>query len=87
MIALVRTVEDKTKLLCARAVMNLITDTNIDSLKEAGVIRVFACIAAVTNPNTQNQCAQGFLTFTTTEDRRDDICSRRPVLQVSDICV
>ena len=81
MIALVRTVEDKTKLLCARAVMNLITDVSIDSLKEAGVIRVFACIAAVTNQNTQNQCAQGFLTFTTTSDRRDDICSRRPVLQ------
>ena len=81
LIALVRTVEDKTKLLCARAVMNLLSDANIDSLKEAGVIRVFASIAAVLNINTQIQCAQGFLIFSITEARRDDVCSRRPVLQ------
>eukprot|EP00605_Chrysophyceae_sp_TOSAG23-4_P002392 GSChrysophyteH1.ASY1.ANO1.2648.1 assembled CDS len=81
LIALVRTVEDKTKLLCARAVMNLLSDKNIDALKEAGVIRVFASIAAVLNHSTQIQCAQGFLIFSVTEARRDDVCSRRPVLQ------
>ena len=81
LIALVRTVEDKTKMLCARAIMNMISDDNIDSLKEAGVIRVFASIAAVLNHTTQNQCAQGFLIFSTTEERRDDVCSRKPVMQ------
>jgi len=81
LIALVRTVEDKTKMLCARAIMNMISDENIDSLKEAGVIRVFASIAAVMNHTTQNQCAQGFLIFSTTEERRDDVCSRKPVMQ------
>jgi hypothetical protein len=54
LIALVRTVEDKTKMLCARAIMNMITDANIDSLKEAGAIRVFASIAAVLNHTTQS---------------------------------
>ena len=81
LIALVRTVEDKTKLLCARAVMNLLSDKNIDALKEAGVIRVFASISAVLNHNVQIQCSQGFLIFSVTEARRDDVCSRRPVLQ------
>lgn len=81
MIALVRTVEDKTKLICARSVMNLISDDNIEALKEAGAIRVFASIATVNNQHINNQCAQGFLIFTTTPARREDICNRRPAMQ------
>ncbi len=81
LIALVRTVEDKTKMLCARAIMNMISDSNIDALKEAGVVRVFASIAAIMNHTTQNQCAQGYLIFSTTKERREDVCSRKPVMQ------
>ena len=41
LIALVRTVKDRTKLICARAVMNLMSDDTIEALKTAGAIRVF----------------------------------------------
>lgn len=81
LIALVRTVKDKTKLVCARAVMNLMSDGTIEALKSAGAIRVFASIAAVPDTHINDQCAQGFLIFTTTAMRREDICSRKAVLQ------
>ena len=81
LIALVRTVMDKTKLICARAVMNLMSDDTIESLKTAGAIRVFAAIAAVQDTYINDQCAQGFLVFTTTPQRREDICARNSVLK------
>ena len=64
LIALVRTVKDKTKRICARAVMNLMSDRTIEALKTAGAIRVFASIAAVPDSVINDQCAQGFLIFT-----------------------
>lgn len=81
LIALVRTVKDRTKLICARAVMNLMSDDTIEALKAAGAIRVFASIAAVQDTNINDQCAQGFLVFTTTPQRREDICARNSVLK------
>ena len=81
MIALVRSVSSKTKQLCARAVLNLITDENIAALKESGSTRIFGAIANSSSAVIQGICAQGFLLMSTTQERRDDLVTRRPVLQ------
>ena len=81
MIALVRSVASKTKQLCARALLNLISEENIAALKEAGATRVFAAISSSPHAMVQHICAQGFLLFSSTANRRDDLVTRRPVLQ------
>lgn len=81
MIALVRSVSPKTKHLCARALLNFTTDENVPALKEAGATRVFAAISGYPAVPIQYICAQGFLLFSATSERRDDLVTRRPVLQ------
>lgn len=81
MISLVRAVAHSTKQLCARALLNLITDDNLDAIKEAGAIRIFSTLSTIPNLPTQNICAKGFLLFTTTSTRREELIQRRAVLQ------
>lgn len=80
MISLVRAVANTTKQLCARALLNLLEDKNIDELKAAGAVRVFATLSSIDNLPIQNICARAFLIFTGTESKREDIISRRAVL-------
>lgn len=81
MIALVRSVASKTKQLCACALLNLVSEDNTAALKEAGATRVFAAISSSPQAAAQHICAQGFLLFSATATRRDDLVTRRPVLQ------
>jgi hypothetical protein len=80
MISLVRAVANTTKQLCARALLNLLADSNIEALKAAGAVRVFATMSAIENLPIQNICARAFLIFTGNESMREDIVSRLPVL-------
>jgi hypothetical protein len=80
MISCVRAVANTTKQLCARALLNLLEDSNIEALKVAGAVRVFATLSAIDNLPIQNICARAFLIFTGTETMREDIVSRMPVI-------
>jgi hypothetical protein len=80
MISLVRAVANTTKQLCARALLNLLEDANIEALKAAGAVRVFATLSAIDNLPIQNICARAFLIFTGNESMREDIVSRLPVV-------
>ena len=59
-----------TKKLCARSLLNLLTDENLKSLNESGAIRIFSSLSTIPSPATQNICARGFLIFTGTDDKR-----------------
>lgn len=80
MISLVRAVGNKTKLLCTRALLNLMNEQNIPALKTSGAIRIFTTISQIDYVEAQLTCAKGFLSFTTTDARREDFCSRRAAL-------
>ena len=79
-ISLVRTISPITKQLCARALLNLLTDDNLPALKEASAIRIFGTLSYVDNIPTQNICARGFLIFTATEDRRLSLKDRPAIM-------
>jgi hypothetical protein len=80
MISCVRAVANTTKQLCARALLNLLEDANIEALKAAGAVRVFATLSAIDNLPIQNICARAFLIFTGSAAMREDIVSRLPVI-------
>jgi hypothetical protein len=69
-ISLVRSISATTKQLCARSLLNLLTDENLKELNDAGAIRIFASLSTIDSQGTQNICARGFLIFTGTEDKR-----------------
>ena len=80
MISLVRAVGSKTKLLCTRALLNLMNESNIPALRASGAIRIFTTISQIDYAEAQLTCAKGFLSFTATDSRREDFCSRRAAL-------
>ena len=80
MISLVRSVGIITKQLCAKALLNLITDNNIPALRESGAIRVFATLSSLNDQLIRNICARGFLLFTITPARCEELIQRRAVL-------
>lgn len=81
MIALVRSVGSNTKLLCCRALLNLISDNSIEAIKASGAVRVFATLSQINNLDIQLTCAKGFLVYTHGWNRREDLVSRWAVLQ------
>ena len=64
MISLVRTVSDSTKLICAKALLNLITDSNLSAMESSGAIRVFATLSTRPNLELQQICSKGFYLLT-----------------------
>ena len=81
MIALGRSVACTTKQLCARALLNLLTDNNFEELKKAGALRIFATLSAIDDPHCQSICGKGFLISTSTLQRREDLVGRRTVMK------
>ena len=64
MISLVRTVSDSTKLICAKALLNLVTDQNLHAMEQSGAVRVFATLSVRQNPALQQICSKGFYLLT-----------------------
>jgi hypothetical protein len=64
MISLVRTVSDSTKLICAKALLNLVTDSNLPAMESSGAVRVFATLSTRPNPSLQQICSKGFYLLT-----------------------
>lgn len=64
MISLVRTVSDSTKLICAKALLNLVTDDNLHAMETSGAVRVFATLSMRPNPALQQICSKGFYLLT-----------------------
>lgn len=81
MICLVRSVSNSTKQLCARALLNMVSDENMDAIVEAGVIRAFSTMAQLDDSHTQYICARGFLMLSASEKGRETIVQKRSVLQ------
>lgn len=81
MIALVRSVSNGTKLLSARALLNMISDENLQAIIEAGVVRVFSSLSLLDDVHTQQICARGFLMLSSTSTGREAISQKRSVLQ------
>ena len=81
MISLVRSVSNCTKQLCARALLNMVSDENMDAIVEAGVVRAFSTMSLLDDGHTQYICARGFLMLSACEKGRESIVSKRSVLQ------
>lgn len=81
MIALVRSVSNSTKIICARAMLNMVSDENLQFIKDAGAVRVFASLSSTHNLPIQNVCARGYFLFTLNTKRRMELVQRRPILQ------
>lgn len=81
MIALVRSVSHNTKQLCARALLNLLTEQNFHALKEEGALRIFATLSGISDLHTQSICSRGFLLSTSSMKNREDIVGRHTVIQ------
>jgi len=81
MIALLRAVATATKLLCAKALLNLTRQHNHKALEKDGSIRVFATLSGQTCSDTQHTCARGFLMISSILSMRGDIIQRRTVVQ------
>ena len=64
MISLVRTVSDNTKLICAKALLNLVTDDNLHAMEHSGAVRVFATLSMRPVPVLQQICSKGFYLLT-----------------------
>lgn len=64
MISLVRTVSDNTKLICAKALLNLVTDDNLHAMESSGAVRVFATLSMRPVPALQQICSKGFYLLT-----------------------
>lgn len=81
MISLVRSVSNTTKQLCARALLNMVTDANLKSIVEAGVIRAFSTLCLLDDTITQHICARAFLMLSATDVGRVEIVQKRTVIQ------
>jgi hypothetical protein len=81
MISLVRSVGHVTKLLCSRALLNLLTNNNMEALQSSGSIRIFSSLSQISCLQTQYTCARGFLCFTDSLQRREDVIQRRGAMQ------
>jgi hypothetical protein len=81
MISLVRSVSNGTKQLCARALLNLVSDDNLPEIINSGVIRAFSTLSHLEDSHTQYICARGFLTLSTSTGGRETIVQKRTVLQ------
>eukprot|EP01032_Pedospumella_encystans_P014519 gene14519-16666_t len=81
MISLVRTVSDNTKLICAKALLNLVTDDNLHAMEHSGAVRVFATLSMRPVPVLQQICSKGFYLLTLNVHRRTTLVSSVPVLQ------
>ena len=81
MISLVRTVSSHTKCTCAKALLNLIRDENLDYLSSSGAVRIFASLCTVPYEPLQKVCSKGFHVLTLNELRRKELVKHRSVLQ------
>jgi len=81
MIALVRSVANSTRIICAKALLNLITDDNLPTIRDSGAVRVFATLSALNNPPIQFVCAKGYYLLSLTQARREELVQRRAILQ------
>ena len=81
MISLVRSVSNGTKQLCARALLNLVSDDNLPAIISAGVIRAFSTLSHLEDSHTQYICARGFLLLSASIGGRETIVQKRTVLQ------
>jgi biotin operon repressor len=80
MIAMVRAVAIHTKILCAKSLLNLISEDNAKALKQSGAIRIFSSLSTIDDEETQLMCAKGLLVYTGSTINREDIVQRRAVL-------
>ena len=80
MISLVRSVSEVTKRLCARSLLNMLTESNWMAILDAGGIRAFSTLSLITCDITQHICARAFLIFSAYEKGREEIVNRRTVL-------
>ena len=81
MISLVRTVLPSTKLICAKALLNLVTDLNLDYIERSGAVRVFATLSTIDHGPIQQICSKGFYLLTLNTERRQVTVSSRKVMQ------
>ena len=81
MISLVRSVSNGTKQLCARALLNMISDENLTEIINSGVIRAFSTLSHLEDNHTQYICARGFLLLSASPSGRETIVQKRSVLQ------
>ena len=79
MISLVRSVSNGTKQLCARALLNLVSDDNLPAIISAGVIRAFSTLSHLEDSHTQYICARGFLLLSASIGGRETIVQKRTV--------
>lgn len=81
-IALARSTSTHTKQLCARALLNIFSTTDvIMSLQNCDALRIFAGLSAINHVPTQVICARGFLTLTGTEAWRRELIQLPVLLQ------
>jgi hypothetical protein len=81
MISLVRSVASSTRIICAKALLNLITDENLPTIRESGAVRVFATLSNLNNPPIQFVCSKGYYLLSLNQSRREELVQRRAILQ------
>lgn len=81
MISLVRTVNYSTKCTCAKGLINLIHDNNLQYINESGAIRIFASLSTIPNYLIQKLCSKGFYLLTINKKRRIEFIKNITVLQ------
>eukprot|EP01038_Epipyxis_sp_PR26KG_P006972 gene6972-9532_t len=80
MISLVRCVSYVTKVICAKALLNLITDDNIAEIHNSSAVRVFSTLSSLDYPPIQRICSKGFYLLSLNQLRRAELVFSKTIL-------
>jgi hypothetical protein len=81
MMGLVRTSLIQTKMICAKTVLNFVSDENLSYIRESGAVRVFSTLSSMNHPPLQQICSKGIYLLSLTESRRALLAERSAFLQ------
>jgi hypothetical protein len=81
MIGLVRAVTTRTREVCARALVNLVTDATVQLVLEEGVAQGLASLCGLDSEDCLRVCAQAFWVLSRHAAGRAKLTSRRSIMQ------
>jgi hypothetical protein len=81
MICMVRSVSDETKLMCAKALLNLVSPETLALILGTGIVHALAALSSQESEETMQICANLFNMITQNEDGRIAIASRSSTLR------
>ena len=81
MICMVRSVSDTTKLMCAKALLNLVTPSTLTMILGTGIVHALASLSSIECEETMDICAELFCVVSCNEEGRGVIAERQSTLQ------